>query len=67
MMYISCPKDKDHKVFNTVVHVTEDWDVDPDGNFIQVAPHSETQVVHGPTKGNTFTCVDCGAEAKVED
>jgi hypothetical protein len=64
-MYIKCPKNSGHKVFNTVAHVTEFWDVDPDGNFIQQSGPGET--VHGPTKGNSFTCVDCGEEAEVTD
>ena len=65
-MKITCPKDAGHKQFITVVHVTEDWIVDNTGTFEEIHPASEAVVVAGPTIGNTFTCHECGAEAKAE-
>ena len=65
-MKVTCPKDHKHDRFETVVHVTEDWVVNNEGTFQEVSPTSEANVVHGPTVGNTFTCLACGSEANVE-
>ena len=45
--------------------MSEDWVVDPNGNFICNPSNPEQQVVHGPTVGNIWSCYICGAEAKV--
>jgi hypothetical protein len=58
-----CPKEPSHKRFVTVAHVAEDWLVDEHGNFIESRGCTET--VAPPTKGNTWTCAECGAEATV--
>jgi hypothetical protein len=63
-MKATCPKDKSHKRFITVVHVTEDWVVDEDGDFIAVHEGSG-EVVHKPDPENTWTCAECGAQAEV--
>ena len=65
-MKATCKTNPTHKHFITVVHVTEDWVVDENGNFVDLEQHSDTQVVHGPNPGNTWTCVSCGEEATVE-
>lgn len=49
--------------FITVVHLTEDWLVEENGDLVDVAGDGE--VVHGPNPDNTWTCHDCGAQAKV--
>ena len=59
-----CPKDPNHKRFVTVVHMTEDWVVDENGDFLEVA-NSDGEVVHGPDPGHTWTCQECGADADV--
>ena len=64
-MKATCPNNKDHKQFVTVVHVTEDWVVDENGNFLEVFGE-EGEVVHGPDTGNTWTCLECGAIAVVQ-
>ena len=61
----TCPNDPNHKNFLTVAHVTQDWEVDEEGNFIAHVTGGE-QVIHGPDPGNSWTCVECGAAAKVE-
>ena len=63
-MSARCPKNPDHKKFVTVVHVTEDWIVDSEGDFLEV--HSDGEVTCRPDPGNTWTCHTCGAEAEVE-
>lgn len=65
-MKATCPKDKTHKKFITVVTVTEDWVVDAQGNFIDVPDNSESEVVHGPNSDNTWTCAECGTQARVD-
>ncbi len=61
-----CPKDRKHKRFITVAHVTEDWVVDEHGDFIDVHEASEIEVVRNPHPDNIWTCAVCGAQAKVE-
>lgn len=60
-----CPNNKEHKEFITSAHVMQDWKVDEQGNFLAVTDES-VQTSHGPNPDNTWTCVACGAEAKVE-
>lgn len=61
-----CPKNKDHKEFITVAHVTQDWRVDEKGNFLKVVDDC-LEVTHDPNKDNIWSCAICGAEAIVED
>lgn len=59
-----CPKDDSHKKFITVAHVSEDWCVDENGNFIESRGILET--VAPPQPENTWVCDVCGAEAEVK-
>jgi len=61
-----CPSNKDHKEFVTVAHVSQNWLVDEEGNFIEVRNECN-KIVAGPNSGNTWICVECGSEAKVSD
>ena len=63
-MIAKCPNNCPSEQFVTVAHVTEDWVVDAQGDFISVQESLET--THGPDSGNTWTCNSCGTEAKVE-
>lgn len=65
MLKARCPNDSEHKEFVTVAHVSEDWIVDDQGNFIQNL--GSIEIVAGPCKGNTWTCRKCNAEAVVTD
>ena len=65
-MKATCPNNPAHNRFVTVAHVTEDWLVDEHGGFIQVADGSESEILHVPHPDNIWTCVICGAQAKVE-
>lgn len=65
-MKATCPKNPEHKKFITVAHVTEDWVVDENGDFVELYSGSETEVVANPHPDNTWTCAECGAEAKVD-
>ena len=67
MLKMKCPANPDHKKFITVVHVSQDWVVDDQGNFIEIA-NDYGETVAGPNEGNTWTCKECGTEAvKVEE
>lgn len=61
-----CPNNPEHATFVTVAYVSEDWLVDQDGTFLDVADGSEGEVLHKPDPDNIWTCTTCGAEAKVE-
>jgi len=59
-----CPNSKKHKKFVTVAHVAEDWLVDEQGNFLDVAQDNYHEVVADPDPANSWICAACGAEAK---
>ena len=61
-----CPK-CDSTEFVTVAHVTEDWIVDENGTFLDVADPSDRQTTHGPDPGNIWTCTFCGTDAEVTE
>ena len=65
-MKVICPKNKRHSRFSVTAHVTQDWKVDSNAQFIEVIKDC-MDVTHMPDKGDLFTCLNCGAEAKVED
>jgi len=65
-MKATCPNDPNHKEFITVAHVTEDWVVDPYGNFVKIWDRNQTEVVADPHPDNTWNCAVCGAEATVD-
>lgn len=60
-----CPTSADHDRFVTVAHVAEDWVVRGDGSFIETTRSGPGEVVAPPREGNTWTCLECGAEAAV--
>lgn len=64
-MKATCVKDKNHNRFITVAHVSEDWVVDENGNWISTLASLET--VSSPNKDNEWTCQVCGSKAVVEE
>ena len=48
--------------FETSAHVMQFWRVDASGIFIEEINH-HAQVSHGPDNDNSWTCMECGAEA----
>ena len=58
-----CPKCGANR-FVTVAHVTQDWIVDPEGNFEECVDQC-VETTHGPDDGNTWGCVECGTEAEI--
>jgi len=66
-MKATCPKDPTHKRFITVVHITEEWEVNAAGGFAEIANSDDGELIAGPDAGNTWTCKDCGTEAEVTD
>ena len=60
-----CPNNDAHDRFRTVAHVTEDWEVDKHGDFVRVLDTGE--VVHPPSVDNIWNCLECGAEADIDD
>lgn len=61
-----CPKNENHKEFITVAHVSQDWKVDENGNWIDTVDES-LEVTAKPQAENTWTCFICNAEAVVTD
>lgn len=66
-MRATCPNDPSHKRFITVVHITEEWEVNELGGFVEIANKEDGELLVGPDRGNTWTCKECGAEANVTD
>lgn len=46
----------------TTAHVMQEWYVDAEGNFVEVAADC-LEVTHEPDNGNAWTCDGCGKEA----
>jgi hypothetical protein len=63
-MNLTCKKNPAHTKFTATAHVTEDWVVDVQGNFIEVSPYNRSEVTHEPSVGDSFNCFECGAEAE---
>jgi hypothetical protein len=68
-MHLECPKSKRHKRFAVTAHVTEEWIVDPYGDFLKIGGIGD--VTHRPDVESDnfyFTCATCGADAvRVKD
>lgn len=57
-----CPNDPEHKRFTTTAHVMQLWEVDEEGNFLDMLEEF-VQVLHGPDRDNIWTCCECGTKA----
>lgn len=57
-----CPNNKEHKRFITVAHISQEWVVDENGNFEEIATEC-IETVASPDAGNTWNCAICKAEA----
>lgn len=49
--------------FEVTAHVTQDWQVDAEGNF-EKALNQCVEVTHGPQDSDCWECSKCGAEAE---
>lgn len=66
-MKLSCPDNADHDRFETVCHVMQACAYDKDGEFIEVLDPDVCMSFGPDFHGNSVTCVECGADAVVED
>jgi len=67
MSHLVCPKCENNR-FSSTAHITETWEVDEQGEFVNVLVlDGDESVIHRPSiaGGDYFTCVACGTEAKV--
>ena len=65
-MKVTCPKNPNHKRFSVTAHVTEEWVVDEEGNFVESREGHSPEVVHEPEVGDLYTCEECHTQAKSE-
>ena len=56
-----CPK-CGNETFYVTAHVTQDWKVDKDGEFMEVIEDC-VDVMHFPDDWDMWTCTNCGHEA----
>lgn len=63
-MKVMCPNNPNHKEFYATAHVVQEWKVDEEGNFLEVA-NDCLAVASQPDKDSTWTCAICGAEAEI--
>ena len=47
-----------------MAHVSEDWKVDSEGNWLETLDGGET--IAKPNPGNSWVCYYCGVSAEVE-
>ena len=72
MLKITCPNNKKHNRFMTTAHVTQDWIVNENGDYVKVLNEC-VQVDKLPEYGNLFTCICktkgqiCHTQAIVEE
>lgn len=61
-MKIVCPNNHNHKEFSVTAHVTQQWKVCENGEFIETLDNC-IEVTHGPNAHDfIFTCIDCGSK-----
>lgn len=63
---IKCTSDFNHKKFIGTAHVTQDWELDENGNFNRAIQEC-VEVTHSPDKNDVITCAICGSDAVWED
>lgn len=63
-MYAQCPKDKSHSRFRTSAHVSQDWEVDNDGGWVNTIVEC-LEVTHDPHPDNLWLCLQCGERADI--
>lgn len=54
------------KKFLITAHVTQDWKVDENENFIECTNEC-AEITHSPTDDDLWICSDCGNEAVGKD
>ena len=65
MSKAKCPKCKCTK-FLVTAHVTQDWEVDNEGNFLNCTDEC-VDIIHRPNQqDDIWTCSECGSEAIFE-
>jgi hypothetical protein len=68
-MRIRCPKcypEHTRGLYMATAHVTENWILDEDGEFIAKV-EGDQEVTHQPDKEDIWTCYYCGNECEVSD
>lgn len=60
-----CPK-CGSQVFSVTAHVTQDWEVDQDGDFLRCTNEC-VETTHRPDDDDIWTCAKCGHEAPGKD
>ena len=55
---LRCPK-CGGKIFYATAHVTQDWEIDDNGMFVQCI-NDCTEVTHEPDKEDILECKSCG-------
>ncbi len=58
-----CPKSPEHRTFDTIAVVNQDWLVDEVGEWISTIDDC-SQIVSRPDRDNQWLCSECGAHAE---
>lgn len=64
-MKLICPNNPNHKEFIAVAHVSQEWTVDANGEFVSVEDDC-LDVLHKPSQDDYFDCKICGMKAQVK-
>lgn len=62
---VTCKKDPTHNRFSVTAHVSELWEVDENGDYVEVITTLDT--VHRPNSTDQFMCIECDSEAIAEE
>ena len=64
-MKATCPNNPEHNRFSTTAHVSQEWEVDRNGDF-QSEIVSCLDITHYPNPQNLWICLDCADDGKLD-
>lgn len=67
MLKLKCPNNCASQEFWATAHVTQDWVIDSEGDFVDVIANSESTTLHYPDIDDSIVCRECHQEAIKEE
>lgn len=61
-MKIICPNNRNHSEFSVTAHVTQEWKVNENGEFIESLKECVEVTDEPNARDFIFSCIECGAE-----
>lgn len=61
---VTCPKSTRHKHFSVTAHITQEWQVNKNGEYVKVLQDC-AEITHRPDRNDLFICMTCGTTCTV--